>query len=285
MDGISAAITDYLTPISWTIGLASLKLPAWVPHPGLVRMHRARRQVRAYVRNIVESRQEAPAAYNDICADLMQATDPETGRPLSEDDLLDMLLTLMAAGHETSANGLTWALYCLAAQPNLQDALRAETLGVAGDRPLAATDLSALVTTEAFVKETMRLFPPAPLMARRTTKAETLGDCVLPPGTTLFLPIYAVHRHKALWTNPDAFDLNRFLGDQGKQMQRTVYMPFGAGPRICIGGTFAMMEMVGALAILLRRVRVSVADETRCEPIQRITLRPKNGMWLAVRRV
>jgi cytochrome P450 len=175
---------------------------------------------------------------------------------------------------------LTWALFCLAEQPELQAELAAEVARVAGDRSVEAADLARLATVEAFLRETLRLFPPAPLLTRRTTRPETLAGRPLKPGTIVFIPIYAIHRHQRLWPDPDRFDHTRFLGDTAKRIPRTAYMPFGAGPRVCVGATFAMMEMVAALATLLQHVRFATVERTRCEPIHRITLRPKGGMVL-----
>lgn len=281
-EGISRAITDYLTPISWTIGLAILRAPGWLPHPGKRRIRRGQRKMRALVNGLIDARRKSNIAYEDICADLMHAEDPETGRLLSNDDLADMLLTLIAAGHETSANGLTWALYCLAEQPQLQDELRAEVEAIVGNRPVQASQLSTLVKVEAFLKESMRLFPPAPIMGRRTTKAETFGGHDFPAGSALIIPIYAIHRHKLFWSSPDQFDLTRFAGKAAKDIKRTVYMPFGGGPKVCIGNTFAMMEMVGGFATLIRNLRFATTTSTRCEPIQRVTLRPRDNLQLAV---
>lgn len=279
---ISDAITDYLAPISWQIMFASMKLPAWLPHPGLIQIRRARRRMRDEVLALITAHRASATAYRDICTDLMRATDPETGRLLADEDLVDMLLTLIAAGHETSANALAWALYCLAVQPELQEELRAEARDALGGRPVEARHLPELAKIEAFAKEAMRLFPPAPLIARKTTKHETFGAYSFPPGTTLFLPIYAIHRHQNLWREPDRFDIGRHLGEAAKRIPRTAYMPFGAGPRICIGGAFAMMEITTALATLLTSLRFVPAAATRCEPIQRITLRPKGGLRLTV---
>ncbi len=277
---LSEAIDAYLEPSSWIIGLASLNVPAWVPHPGRGQIGRARDRMRSLVGALVSARRRSGVAADDICGDLMRARDPETGRTLDDRDMVDMLLTLIAAGHETSAKGLTWALFCLAEQPELQADLAAEVARVAGGRPVAAADLPALSAVEAFLKETMRLFPPLPLLTRRTTRPETLAGRTLKPGTIVFIPIYAIHRHRRLWPDPDRFDHTRFLGDNAKQIPRTAYMPFGAGPRVCAGATFAMMEMVAALATLLQHVRFSTIESTRCEPVHRITLRPKGGLVL-----
>jgi cytochrome P450 len=284
-EGISRAITDYLTPISWTIGLAILQAPGWLPHPGKGRIRRGKSKMRELVNDLIDARRKSNIAYEDICADLMHAEDPETGQPLSDDDLADMLLTLVAAGHETSANGLTWALYCLANQAQLQEELRAEVESIVGDRPVAASDLASLVKIEAFLKESMRLFPPAPLMGRRNAKAEQFGDHEFKPGSNFIIPIYAVHRHRLLWPSPDQFDLTRFTGKAAREIRRTAYMPFGGGPRICIGNTFALMEMVSGFATMIRHLRFSTTGATRCEPIQRVTLRPKDNLQLAVSNI
>lgn len=282
MPAVSQAISDYLAPISWTIGLASFRLPAWMPHPGKSRLRKGRRRMRELVGDVITRRRKSGRKYNDICADMMQAEDPVTGKPLSDADLIDMLLTLVAAGHETSANALTWALYCLAEQPRYQPELRAEVESVAANRQITASDLSRLRKTEAFLKEAMRLFPPAPLMARQTTKPENMGGYDCPPGMTLFIPIYAIHRHELHWEKPGVFDPSRFIGESARRISRTAYMPFGAGPRICIGATFAMMEMTCALATMARSLSFGTSVSTVCAPVHRITLRPQSGMLLDV---
>lgn len=283
---ISKALDAYLAPISWTVLYANLKLPAWLPHPGSKSMRHAQIRMRNLVLALIRRhRSAASAGVSDICTDLMHAKDPETGRLLTDHDLVDMLLTLVAAGHETSANALTWMLFCLAEQPGVQNELRAEIAHVAGNRAITAAELPRLEKTEAFAKEAMRLFPPAPLIGRQTTKTETFGDYTFPAGTPLFMPIYAIHRNSRIWPDPKTFDLTRFLGDAGKRIARTAYMPFGAGPRVCIGGTFAMMEIVAGLAALIRKVQFTTTPETRCEPIQRVTLRPKTDLRLAVASV
>lgn len=283
ISALAGAIRDYLTPISWTIGLATLKVPAWVPHPGKHRIRSGQQKMRLLVGDLIAARRRSSVGRQDICADMMNAKDPDSGRPLSDPDLVDMLLTLVAAGHETSANALTWVLFCLAEQPELQDELRSEVHSVAGTRAIGSDDIPALVKVEAVVKETMRLFPPAPLLARRTIKAESLQGQDFSAGSTLFIPIYAIHRHKRLWPSPDRFDAYRFLAPDAKRIQRTVYMPFGAGLRVCIGGTFAMTEMIGATATLIRGLQFATSSATSCEPIHRVTLRPRDDLLLDVK--
>lgn len=283
---LSRAIDDYLRPISWVVGLSTLRLPSWIPHPGMFQLRKARIAMRQAVADLVAARRRSKIIRDDICGDLMRAQDADTGRNLSDEDLVDMLLTLIAAGHETTANAMTWTLFCLANQPQLQERLAREAHEVCGGRPPVAEEVARLNWIEAFIKESMRLFPPAPLMARETLKEEAFGDYHFKAGTVLFIPVYAIHRHEASWEAPGEFRIERFLnaknGGAGKAGARTVYMPFGAGPRICVGGAFAMMEMTAAIAVLLQKVRFSMSTETECDPIHRVTLRPRNGMRLNV---
>jgi cytochrome P450 len=277
-EAIARAINDYLEPISWVIGFASLKIPNWVSFPGRGKNTRAKNRMRALVHQLVAERRRSGAQAHDLCGQLMQARDPETDRPLSDDDLVDMLLTLIAAGHETSANGLCWTILCLAEAPALQASLAQEVAEVTGAGPIEPDHLSHLSLTKAFLMETMRLFPPAPLLARRTVKPETLGGHAFDTGTTLFVPIYAIHRHERLWSEPNRFDLSRFLDGRDKQIARTAYLPFGAGPKICICMSFALMEMVIGIATLLQSVRFRMVEGYVADPVQRITLRPKGGL-------
>lgn len=294
----AAALSDdidaFVSQSSWVAATALLGLPSWTPHPGKGRMTAARRRLRGAVGAMIAARRAgAGPCKTDLTADLMAATDPETGAPLADDDLVDMLLTLVAAGHETSANALAWTLYCLAGDTAAQERAAAEAAAAFGvltpeDGAAAAESLAAGLARapflEACVKEAMRLFPPAPAMARRARKTVTLrgrdgAEAVLRSGRTVVIPIYALHRHEALWSRPDAFDPHRFLE---RDPPRTVYMPFGAGPRICVGAKFAMMEMTLALGALLPRLRFAHGPETECAPLHRITLRPRNGMLLRV---
>ncbi|MEO1331579.1 MAG: cytochrome P450, partial [Pseudomonadota bacterium] len=268
---IVQAIEAFLEPISWVVALAALKAPRWTPHPGRGRIRRAAAAMRASVAKTVAHRR-GMAAKDDLFGRLMAASDPETGRPLTDEDLVDLILTLVAAGHDTSANTLTWALFLLAEQTDLQAELAAEAAIGSGPADWPKID--------AALKETMRLFPAAPMMGRRTTRPERFGTLELAAGTMILIPIYALHRHEALWERPDQFDPARFLG---AQPPRTQFMPFGAGPRICVGASFAMQEMALGLAAMLRSARFGVCDETVCDPVHQVTLRPRGPLYLTVR--
>jgi cytochrome P450 len=275
---ISGAMDDYLEPISWRVGFASVGMPQWVPFPGSGKVRRAKEHMRGLILSLIVKRRSSGVAHTDLCGRLMGARDPETDRPLSDEDLVDMLLTLVAAGHETSANGLSWALLCLAEAPQIQDLLAKEVETVAGKAPLEMSHLPRLPMVRAFLMEAMRLFPPVPFISRRMIKKETFGGRSFEPGAMVFIPIYAIHRHERLWHEPERFDLTRFLDGRDKLIARTTYMPFGAGPRICIGASLAMMEMTMGLATLLQSVRFKSVEGFVPDPICRITLRPRNGL-------
>lgn len=275
---LSDSIDDYLGPISWRISFASLGVPSWVPFPGSGKVRRAKVRMRELIQALIVERRRSGTVHSDLCGQLMGARDPETNRLLSDEDLVDMLLTLLVAGHETSANGLSWALFCLAEAPHIQDQLVSEIESVAGNEPIGMSHLPRLQVVRAFLMEAMRLFPPVPFISRTTLHPETFGGRSYAPGSMLFIPIYAIHRHERLWQNPEQFDLTRFMDGRDKQIARTAYMPFGAGPRICIGASLAMMEMTLGLATLLQSVRFKSVDGFVPDPVCRITLRPRDGL-------
>ena len=195
----------------------------------------------------------------------------------------DNLLTFIVAGHETTALTLAWALYLCAHDPAVQDAARAEAMGVLQGRAATAADLAALPLTRRIVDEALRLYPPAAFLARTAMAPDTLCGREVKVGDTVILPIYALHRNALLWDNPDAFDPSRF--DQTRAVDRFAYLPFGDGPRICIGASFALQEAVIILATLLSRFRFSAIAGRAPKPVMILTLRPEGGVWLGVEAV
>src|SRR5262245_21770584 len=241
-----------LAGISWDIAAAMLRFPAWLWYPGKYARRRAARILREAVAAILARRRAAGLEGGDLLVRLAQARDPETGAPMSEQQLIDNLLTFLSAGHETTAKALTWALYLLARAPEWQHRIRREVRAVAGEAAIGAGHLDQLVLTRAVVEETMRLYPPAPMMGRQAAGATTLGGATIPEGALIVIPIFALHRHRRLWEDPDRFDPERFMPGRREKILRTQFMPFGFGQRTCIGASFAMMEAVAVLATLLR---------------------------------
>ncbi len=276
----------YLEATPWEIGFSILGLPRWLPHPAWLKLRRNASALRRAVGTIIDDRRRRAEATRgeapDLLGRLLAARDPETEAPLTHDQLVDNLATLLEAGHETTAKALTWSLYLLARAPEWQERVRDEVQRVAGSAPLEAAHLDALEVTERVLKEAMRLYPPAPMLARTPLARETIAGHDVAPGEQILMPVFAIHRHRRLWTDADRFDPDRFLPERAEAYRRTQYMPFGAGPRICIGASFALVEAKVLLASLIRAARFGWDGQHAPEPQSRVTLRPKGGMPLAV---
>jgi cytochrome P450 len=279
---IARSTIDYQKPLGWQMAYANFKLPPWMPHPGILRMHLAQRQLRAAVAALVAERRANPAK-DDLLQRLLNARDPESGARMSDELLIDNLLTFFLAGHETTAKALTWTLYLLARAPEWQDRVREEVRRVAGAGPIGSEHIDKLAITTHVLKESMRLYPPAPLMSRQSIVDTDLGGIPIKAGTQIIIPIYAIQRHRRYWSNPDFFEPGRFAPDNEAKIARYHYMPFGAGPRICIGMAFALIEGIAILATLVRAASFATPPEHEPEAVSRVTLRPSGGMALTVR--
>ena len=271
-----------LATISWEIAAAMLRFPRWLWYPGKFRRRRAARRLRRAVEAILIRRRADGLAGDDLLARLARAQVPETGEPMSQKQLVDNLLTFLAAGHETTAKALIWTLYLIARAPQWQERILDEVHAVAGVGAITARELDRLLTTRAVLKEAMRLYPPAPMMTRLVAEDIELGGHTLKTGMLILIPIFAVHRHKALWEDPNRFDPERFRPECEAAHARTQFMPFGFGPRTCIGNSFAMMEATALLASFVRAARFEWDGVHLPEPVSRVTLRPKGGMPLKV---
>jgi cytochrome P450 len=281
-DLIKASVDDYLAPIAWDIAFGILELPRWLWYPRRGRQRRSAARIRTELGKIVSGRRAARAEHDDLLGRLMSARGAEDGAALSETELVDNLATFLVAGHETTAKALTWTLYLLARAPEWQDRIRAEVAAVAAERTIAAGDLDRLVVTEMVLKEAMRLYPPAPVMSRQAAADGMLGGHAIKTNALITIPIYAMHRHRQLWDDPDRFDPERFAPAVSGKLGRTQFMPFGFGPRTCIGSVFAMIEAKVLLATFVRAARFGWDGRHMPEPVSRVTLRPKGGMPLAV---
>jgi cytochrome P450 len=214
---------------------------------------------------------------------LMVARDPETGEGMTDAQLLDEAMTIFGAGHETTANALSWTLYLLSLHPAAEQRLREEIAQVVGDRPPRLEDLPRLIFTERVVKESMRLFPPVWGLERSVLEDDVIGGFEIPKGSWVFMSPYRVHRDLRFWNNPEGFDPDRFTPEAEAARHKGAYVPFSLGPRKCIGESFAMIEAKLVLASLLRRTRFEVVPGRRVEPEPTITLRPKGGLWMRVK--
>ena len=254
--------------------MLDLLLPPAIPTFRDLRRHLFKRRWMRLIEVIMEPRLAAPApeTARDLFDLLRAARDPETGEAFSRDHLRDQLATLLLAGHETTAVTLFWTLTLLALDAEAQEQVAAEVRDVAIEPDNATTVLPRLVRTRAVLSEGLRLYPPAFVIVRQAIGPDRLANVDVAPGTILMIAPWVLHRHHRLWRDPDAFDPSRFMPD-ASQPPRFSYMPFGAGPRICVGAQFALTEAALVLAMLLQRFRITL-DDTPPMPVAVVTTQP-----------
>jgi cytochrome P450 len=274
IEGISDTVTETLNKFP-AMFLASAFLPGGlrdrfieaIVSPG-------RRQLDSFARKIIKEA-TAEDAGTTLLHRLMAASRSEDGHEMTVDQIRDEVATFLLAGHETTATTMTWVWYLLTLYPEWQERIRDEVIRVAGDRPLTAEDVPSLVLTRAVIDEALRLYPVvANLMrcAERTT--ELLPDLTVPRGEAVLISPWLLHRHKRHWRDPDRFDPMRFIGEEAAARPRHVYMPFGGGPRICIGASFAILEAILILGTYAQRAHVTIVNASEVMPQARIVLRP-----------
>lgn len=279
-DAVHRAIDAYVSEAGRISLFDILGLPDWVPRPGRMMSGPALQQMKTAADRSIDARRHAgrSTAMPDLLDLLMAGEDPETQRRMDTAELRDNLLTFIVAGHETTALTLAWALYLCAFDPDIQDRARAEARAVLGDRAATGADVEALPLIRQIVDEALRLYPPAGVVSRTAQAADTLCGHQIRPGDTVMIPIYALHRNRLLWDDPDAFRPARFA--DRKAIARYAYLPFGDGPRICIGASFALQEAVIILSTLLARFRFRPVRGRDPKPVMILTLRPEGGVWL-----
>ncbi len=275
-------ITDYLETLGKINVADLLQWPTWTRVAMSPRGHRAMVGLKATVDRMVARRRNEPLR-GDLVDMLMAAEDPETGRRMDDVLLRDNLLTFIGAGHETTALALTWSLYLLGAHPPTAARVRAEIAQVAGDASLTQDHVERLTFTRQVVQEAMRLYPSLPMITRMAGRDATAGGLPIKAGTFIFIPIYAIHRHRLLWPEPDVFDPDRFSPERSEGRARFAYLPFGAGPRICIGQTLALTEATAILATLVRGTTLEPDPGHKIRPLMRVSMRPEGGMPMTLR--
>lgn len=276
---VHLAIEDYIAGTARVSLLDILGLPGWVPRPSRLQARNRMGAMKQMADSTIANRRtRGPSIPPDLLDLLLAGQDPETGRRMTTAELRDNLLTFIVAGHETTALTLSWALYLAAFDPARQARAREEAQARLGTRAATADDLPHLPFIRAMVEETLRLYPPAAFLSRTAQEMDRLCGREIRPGDTVILPIYALHRHHRLWHDPDSFHPERFLDSRP---ERFAFLPFGDGPRICIGASFAMQEAVIILATLLARFAFAPVPGKRPNPVMILTLRPEGGVWLS----
>ncbi|GIW88374.1 MAG: cytochrome P450 [Isosphaeraceae bacterium] len=266
----------YLGPGKWFPTLRYAPLPAANAY------RRAIAEIDRVIYQIIADRRRTQTDRGDLLSRLLAATD-ETGSRMDDRQLRDECVTLFLAGHETTALALTYALTLVARHPEVGERLRLEVRDVLGNRPPEAGDVPRLTYTEAVIRESMRLYPPAWGIAREAIAEVEIGGHRMPPGTQFFAVQWIVHRDPRWFDQPEAFRPERWADDLVRRLPRCAYFPFGEGPRICIGNHFAMMEAVLVLASIVRRFRLEPIDSGPIRVIPSITLRPRDPLRVRVR--
>lgn len=279
---IERASCDYFKSISWSFAYGYFALSRAMPQPGLRKKVRAERFLRTAVAELIAGGRTDRRQRDDMFSRLRQARHPETGEGMSSELLLDSLLTFMMVGHESTAKALTWALYLLSQSDSWAERVRREVEQVAGGEPIGAEHIERLQITQQVIKEALRLYPPVPSICRHAARDVELGGRKLASGTLVNIPIYVLHRHRKLWNDPDSFDPDRFAPANAATISRMQFLPFGAGPRTCIGSAFATIEATTVLATLIRGARFRLKPGHVPTPISRVTLGPKGGMPMRI---
>lgn len=253
-----------------------------IPTPRNLQFRRAMDTLDRIVLGMIEQRRreaaEGAPPKHDLLAMFMEAEDVETGERMSDMQLRDEVMTMFLAGHETTANALSWALHLLSKNPAVMRELQAEVDAVIGDRRATVADVPKLQFTKQVVQEAMRLYPPAWMLARSPIEDTTLGGYYMPKDCLLFISPWVVQRHPDHWEDPEGFDPRRFEPERVQARHRFAYFPFGGGPRLCIGSHFAMMEAQLVLATLVKNWRLDLIPGHPVVPEPVVTLRPRGGL-------
>jgi cytochrome P450 len=280
------AMATYFNTIGRIDPLDLLGAPDFVPRIGRLRAGATLRFFQAAIDDIIETRLRLLADHDgvapkDILTLLIDALDPDTGERMTPAEVRSNILTFIAAGHETTANSLSWSVYLLSQSPQWRRRVAAEA-----ERETAGPAeglIERLVETRAVIEEALRLYPPIAAVSRVAIGPDELCGMPVRPGSMVVVAPYVLHRHRRLWDEPDAFDPGRFLGGRRRNLDRLAYLPFGAGPRTCIGSAFALQETTLVLAAVMARFNLCLAPRHVVWPVLRVTLRPAGGLPMTIR--
>ncbi|TAE25993.1 MAG: cytochrome P450 [Cytophagales bacterium] len=291
--GTDVSGTGQLEGLSWALDtsnylanklvLMPVRVPLSWPTPDNNKRRRASELVDTLIYGFIANRRQTGESRDDLLDMLLNAVDEETGAGMSDKQLRDECITLFSAGHETTAVSMAWTLHLLATHPEIQARVRAEALEHLGDDTTGTPTLEqfrSLTYTLQVVQESMRLYPPAWALSRMAVDDDQLGPYRIPAGKTVLVAPYLLHRDPRQWEDPNRFDPDRFAPGRDKERHPYAYMPFGGGPRLCIGNQFALMEMQILLGLFARTFAVRSVSGEGVEPQPLITLRPKKPVTL-----
>lgn len=261
---------------------ALLTLISWLPVASNRQWRKAKKQLDQIVYALIDKRRKEGIGDNDILDRLLGAKDEQTGQGMDEKQLRDEVVTLMLAGHETSANALAWTLHLLSINPEIEQRLYDEIGKVVGDDAATAADLLNIPYLKQVVQESMRIYPPVWAIARRSEEAAEYNGFYIPEKSYIGIVPYALHRDPKFWPDPNRFDPDRFSAENAKGRHSYCYLPFAAGPRACIGASMAMLEIQLALVQMVRRFKFSMVPGHPIDSVAKVTLRPRHGIAMTV---
>jgi len=267
-----------------TVGKQIAEALAIVLSPDRPAMINAKQTVQRLLIQIIDDRLRSPAGSPDLLDMLREARDEDTGEPMSREELLDQMMTLLLAGYETTANALGWTWYLLSQNPGPAATLRAELASVLAGRVPTVQDLSLLPYNRMVLEETMRLYPPAWILGRRALADDRLGDQTIPAGSVVAISPALTHRHPKHWDDPERFDPERFTKERSTGRKPFAYFPFGGGPRLCIGHNFAMLEAQLIIATVAQRYAPRLLPGHMVEAERLFVLRPRGGLPMTLER-
>lgn len=260
-------------------------VPTWLPLPRQLRFRKARAHLEEVVRELAEARERRPTADGeDVLSRLIESVREEHDPRVGQQRMRDELITLLLAGHETTASTLSWAFHLVGRDPEVRERLHEEAVRVLGDRLPAYEDLNQLAYTSMVVEESIRLYPPVWMLSRIAQGPDEIGGYRIPSGADVVICPYTMHRHPEFWDAPEKFDPERFRPDRPTDRPRYAYIPFGAGPRFCVGNNLGMMEAAFVLAMVMRELRLDPVPDRPVVPEAMLSLRVRGGLHMSVHR-
>ena len=277
--------SDYQRHVGQTDALSLLGLPEWLPRLQGRGLKRSTTRIHGVLDGIIaDYRRRGGAGGDSVIGTLLDARDEETGERLSDEALRNEAAVIFMAGHETTANTLAWAWFLISQSADVEARLHAELDAVLGEDPPTLRDVARLPFTRAVIDETLRLYPPVPILAREALEDEAIRGRPVPKRSLVMVVPWLLHRHKHLWQDPDHFKPERFLAGSSEPVSKFAYVPFSIGPRICAGLSFGITESVLSLAILARSFRLRLRPGHVVEPVCRLTLRPGDELPMRIER-